>query len=449
MIVSVKDYGAGEGEALQTAAFQAAIDACFLAGGGEVFVPDGAYLLGGIRLRSRITLHLSAGAKLIGSRDPEDYFCQYEDTLEPYPPEQLSKAPRRANQGKLDDYKKYGSRWYNALIKAYRATDVAIIGEPGAVIDGNDCYDEMGEESYRGPHCICMAECENIRLSGYKIINSSNWAHSMWDCEKVDLGFVTVEAGHDGCHWRGCRDIHIHDCRFATGDDCVAGYNNDHVTVERCSLNTACSAFRFGGRDVLVEDCRVYGPPEHLMRWVLPLEDKIAGVHEVTDRHGWNTMLSFFTYASVKHYTEGREPNGNILFRNITIENVDRFMHYNFSGNEPWQSGCPLASVRFEAIRAVGIRMPLTAYGVPKTLLSLSFSDVRVSMAKGSETEPFLQGAHFKAIKFDRVTVENATAAAAIRSYSPAAPLIVTDSSFGGRDFAVTYPTEPFTCDPI
>lgn len=450
-VISVTEYGAVPNSTdLQTAAFQRAIDECFLAGAGEVTVPAGRYPIGAIRLRSHVTLHLLAGAVLVGSRDPEDYFIQYEDTLEPYPADQLSREERRANQGKLKDYCKYGSRWYNALIKAYRATDLAVIGEEGSLIDGNDCYDEKGEEAYRGPHCICMAECDNIRLRGYHIVNSSNWAHSMWFCRNVVLEQVAVDAGHDGCHWRHCRNVLIRNCAFATGDDCVAGYNNDNFTVEDCTMNTACSAFRFGATNALIQRCRVWGPPRHLMRWVLPLEDKIAGVHEVTDRHGWNTMLSFFTYASVEQYTKGfREYNENMIFRDITVENTDRFMHYNFSGNEPWQSGCALTGIRFENIRASGIRFPLTAYGVPDRPIRLSLSDVELSFAEGHESEPLIQGAHFKKIELERVRVPNATGGALIRSWSPAVPLDAKEVVFSARYEPAEYPTEPFTCDPV
>lgn len=41
-----------------TARVQAAIDACFLAGDGEVYLAGGLFTTGGLRLRSHVTLHL-------------------------------------------------------------------------------------------------------------------------------------------------------------------------------------------------------------------------------------------------------------------------------------------------------------------------------------------------------------------------------------------------------
>jgi polygalacturonase len=51
---NVRDFGAaGDGQALDTAAIQAAIDACAARGGGTVLVPAGGYVTGSLFLRSQ------------------------------------------------------------------------------------------------------------------------------------------------------------------------------------------------------------------------------------------------------------------------------------------------------------------------------------------------------------------------------------------------------------
>ncbi|HEY4722475.1 MAG TPA: glycosyl hydrolase family 28-related protein, partial [Anaerolineae bacterium] len=73
-LFNVRDYGAsGNGQTLDMLAAQAAIDACARQGGGTGFFPAGQYVIGSIVLRSHITLHLDAGAVLLGSEDPADY----------------------------------------------------------------------------------------------------------------------------------------------------------------------------------------------------------------------------------------------------------------------------------------------------------------------------------------------------------------------------------------
>jgi polygalacturonase len=73
-IFNVKDYGAkGDGKTLDTAAIQAAIDACHKARGGTVLIPAGIFLSGTLQLKSDVIFYLSAGGKLLGSTRREDY----------------------------------------------------------------------------------------------------------------------------------------------------------------------------------------------------------------------------------------------------------------------------------------------------------------------------------------------------------------------------------------
>src|SRR5205814_1635437 len=73
-IYNVRDFGAaGDGKTLDTAAVQAAIDACNHDRGGTVLVPAGDFLIGTIELKSNVTLHLAAQGKLLGSPRHDDY----------------------------------------------------------------------------------------------------------------------------------------------------------------------------------------------------------------------------------------------------------------------------------------------------------------------------------------------------------------------------------------
>ena len=83
MKYDIKNFGAKTDGTLCTEAIQAAIDAAFLAGGGEVTVPEGRFLTGGVRLRSNVTLHLLENAVLLGSTDPDDYCTYLLDKIEP------------------------------------------------------------------------------------------------------------------------------------------------------------------------------------------------------------------------------------------------------------------------------------------------------------------------------------------------------------------------------
>ena len=418
MKINIRDLGANESGTLQTKIIQKAIDECFFNDGGEVIIPEGNFLTGGIRLRSNVTLHLLENAKLIGSRDPEDYFEHFNDTLEPFEPEILSKERRASNQGIIVDYDKHGGRWYNALIRAYKAENIKIIGEKGSQIDGMDCYDEMGEEQYRGPHAISLIKCSNVYLSGYEIINSSNWAHCVWYSNNIEINNISVLAGHDGCHFKHCRNIYIHDSNFSTGDDCVAGYNNRNITVENCELNTACSAFRLG-------------------------------VHDVPKDNKWNYMLSFYTYFSVSHYTKDNPGNENVIIRDCKIENADRFLHYNFSGNEPWQSGSPLLDIKFKNISAENIRFPITFYADKEKHIEFEMENIDISMKEGFEDMPLIHAANFDLISLKNVNVKNAKGEVLIKKWTDDNNIITENVKFSDDYKLSELQTEEFICRAI
>ena len=182
---NITDYGAVESDLLQTKAIQAAIDDCFLAGGGEVVIPAGVYRTGGLRIRSNVTLHLLSGAILEGSRDPDDYNAWREDRLEPI--DVPDKEPAKYRSALRT------SRWNNAMIRAFDAHDFAIIGEPGSIINGMNCFDPSGEENYRGPHGINIWDCERVTLRGYTLRATGNWAHAIFRTKDLDIRGVTVQ----------------------------------------------------------------------------------------------------------------------------------------------------------------------------------------------------------------------------------------------------------------
>src|SRR4051794_5243953 len=73
-VYNIRDYGAkGDGKTLDTAALQAAVDACYHDGGGTVLVPAGNFHIGTVELRSNVTLHITASGKLLGSADGKQY----------------------------------------------------------------------------------------------------------------------------------------------------------------------------------------------------------------------------------------------------------------------------------------------------------------------------------------------------------------------------------------
>lgn len=438
---------------IQTKEIQAAIDACFLHGGGTVEIPEGKYLIGSIRLRSNVELHLLKNAVLQGSRDPKDYFGYLEDDVEPLSEDLITDCLWNRAENSLNKDRDYrfmripGSRWNNAIIRAIMAENVSIIGEEGALIDGSDCYDEWGEENYRGPHAIGMYYCKNIHFKGYCVKDSANWAHSLFYCGNILAENVTVLAGHDGFHVTVCNNIRIEDSVFRTGDDCIAGFSNVNVTVRNCELNSSCSALRFGGTNVVVENCRMYGPGKYLFRGSLTQEEKKTGVLSSPEGHR-NNMLSAFTYYSDYSVPIELQP-GNILIKNCKIDNADRFLHYNYSGNEMWQRNRPLESITFEDVEATNLRMPLTAYGDKDVRLRIKLNNVSVSFRNGFEAIDFIHACNYETIDIENVKLMNHRGNVIIRTWSEGNVTISNLICGCSKKSYVVKATEEFFATPI
>lgn len=421
--VQVTDFGAEKNsDTVQTDFFQKALDACFKAGGGEVIVPEGRYIIGDIRIRSNTTLHLMENAVLLGSLNPSDYQHINADVLEPLPEEQNTQAIWYTPSEWMKmggGFKKHlytaGSYWNYGMIRAAYAENIAIIGEKGSVIDGRNVFDPKGEENYRGPHGINMHFCKNVTFRGYTIQNTGNWAHAIFQTDAVLFDQLTVLAGHDALHTRACSNVNMMNCKLITGDDCIAGFDNLDVFIRNCELSSACSAFRYGGNNILVEDCVVYGPCKYQFRGNFSKEEKEAGA--VISEKGRNNMLSFWTNF-VTDDLPVRRPAGKILIRNCKVKNADRFFHLNLSGNEPWQRGTPPADITFENIEAEGIAMGLTAYGVEGSPMRLHLKDMTYSIREGSEDMPLLKVAYCDEICFENIKIKGFQGDALIQAWS-------------------------------
>ena len=423
-----------------TTIVQGAIDEVFLSGGGTVRLPKGDWHIGGIRLRSNVTLHLESGCRLVGSRDIEDYYILEKDTVEPVDPKLISHERWYQSDTIAKDtiWRFPGNRWNNALIRLYKAENAAIIGEPGSMIDGGNPYDPEGEEQYRGPLGINAIDCKRLVFKGYTTNNTGNWAHRLCDVEGFVFDGVTCLGGHDAIHFNGCDDAVIRNCDLRTGDDCFSGFDNHRVTVSNCHVNSSCSGFRFGGNDILIANCTVKGPGEWGFRGSLTLEQKKSGAPTPPGSSlGRRNMLSFFTY-----YSDGTHPIRDfarrITIRDCTVENVDRFLHYNYD-NEQWERGVPMTDITFERVKAKNILYPLSAYGARghDVKLKLTMKDCEISFRE--PVDEFVRGAHVGEISLENVKVEGVkTGAPLFRVWKEDLPTVKMEACSGlGRDVVV------------
>lgn len=308
---------------LDTDYIQQALDQC-RNWGGEVILGPGNWKIGSIRMYSDTTLRLQSGCHILGSRNFEDYRdWGFESTLA------YLRSPEIVSLWQLPpDY-------VNAMITAVEAENIAIIGELGSTINGQDCRNPFGEEGFRGPMGIVFSRCRRITLRGYTFTRCGNWAHQMDSCDDILMDDVRILGGHDGVGLHHSSNIIIRNCDFRTGDDCIAGYDLEKLLVQQCYLNTSCNCFRIGCRDLKVEGCRFWGPGEY--------------PHQISGRH--NTLFAFNYYSF--QYDRCRD-SGNWLITDCIFEDLDSLFHINH-GNCWDHDGSPLLDLTLENCTMTGI----------------------------------------------------------------------------------------------
>ena len=244
----VRSLGAtGNGTVKDTAAFQKAFDAC-AAGGGEVVVPAGNYLIGSVVIGSHTTLRLEKGAALAGSPDADDY--------------PLLQARW---EGRLREC-------HRALLCASNATQIAIVG-PGS-IEGNAALGNL--RNPRGPCLVEPVECQDVVLDGFSTQFVRLWSIHLVFCDGVVARNLTIRSRRnngDGIDVDSCRHVRIEHCDIDTGDDAIAlksgrgtegarmGRPTEEVVNTNCILGSAFAGVAIGSelsggiRHVVMEDC--------------------------------------------------------------------------------------------------------------------------------------------------------------------------------------------------
>lgn len=262
-ILNVLDFGAiGDGKTLNTKAIQNAVDACLK--GGTVYIPKGKFISGALFLKSDMTLFIEEGGVLKGSSDIQDYEPFILNRFEGW---EMKTYASLINAGELNRAEVYNVRNLSISGKG------TISGGGSAL--GNAMTKANGIRS-RG-RLICIMNGQNINIQGLRIENSPCWTIHYIYCDNVtlhDLDINSTARNGDGIDPDSSTDSYIFNCKFSTGDDCIAiksGKNPEGNVVNRPTKNiriTDCdfikghslaigSEMSGGVSDVFIQDCKI------------------------------------------------------------------------------------------------------------------------------------------------------------------------------------------------
>ncbi|MDO4330735.1 MAG: glycoside hydrolase family 28 protein [Lachnospiraceae bacterium] len=361
-VYSALEFGVvSDSEAIQTAQLQAAIDLVSSKGGGKLVLPAGRYRTGALQLRSQVELHLESRDTVLSfvSEDPQLHYPVVFSHWEATPCYNFS-----------------------PLIYAYEETDIAVTGE--GILDGGADQDHwwnwhhqvenawsadkpdlqledrkalrrmnmegvpvkkrvFGPGHYLRPNFVQPIRCERLLLQGFTLKNSPMWQLNPVMCKSLTVDGVTMSshgANNDGCDPESCSGVHICNCRFDTGDDCISlksGRDRDgrianipceDVLIEQNEFadghgGVALGSEMSGGiRRVLAMNNRFSSPN---LTYALRLKTNARRGGKVEDIILADSVMEHVHGAAVHGtmlYEDGRNGSDLPVFRNITIENI-------------------------------------------------------------------------------------------------------------------------------
>lgn len=250
------DYGGvADGEAMNTAAFSKAFQACSEAGGGVVLVPPGIWLTGPIVLKSDINLHLSSGALIRFSGNIDDYplvdswyegwkSIRCQSPVSGRDLENVAITGRGIIDGNGGNWRqvkkeKLTDPQWKSLLASGGATDGEGRWYPSEqsrkaneLVSKNGLPKEQTIENmapYRHflrPVMISLINCRIVLLEGVTFQNSPAWNVHPLMCEHLTLRNLIIRnpwfsQNGDGLDLESCRIGTITNCSFDVGDDAI------------------------------------------------------------------------------------------------------------------------------------------------------------------------------------------------------------------------------------
>jgi polygalacturonase/lysophospholipase L1-like esterase len=374
----VRQFGAkGDGNTLDTAAIQKALDECGKTGNGIVRLTAGVYLSKPIFLKSNTSLQLDEGAVLKATDDPNDFA-----------------NPQAKRAGDVFSF-----------INGVGLTNITIEGK--GTIDGSgakwwppikEAKKNKQPDPYRRPRLILLNNCVTVRIKDVTLINSPSFHLVPRDCEDVDIVRVTIKAPEDSPNTDAIDPI---DSRYVQISDCVLDVGDDDVAIKSGHIDSAHpnAASEF----TTVSNCTVLHG-----HGISIGSETIGGVRNVSVKN--------CTFENTDNGLRIKSPRGrggiveNITYSDITMKNVRPAItitcYYpkipQTDTNQPMTPTTPIfKNIKISNLKATSEKSAGIIIGLPESLVeNVVLENVQISAPTG------LTIRNAKGIKLNNVKIE-------------------------------------------
>ncbi len=383
----VTDFGAqGDDKTDCTAAINDAIRACSKAGGGRVVVPKGEYRTGAVHLLSNVNLHIEEGATLSFYTDPARYlphvFTRFEGTeYMGYSP--LIYAYEQENiaitgKGTLDGRAKLENWWSWKEGRDGSPPDNPTKDSLTAMADKGvpPGQRKFGDDNLLRPSFVQPYKCRNVLIEGIRVRRAPFWQVHPVLCTNVTVRGINVKShgyNNDGCNPESSRYVLIENCRFDTGDDCIAiksGRNTDgrrvnvpseDILVSNCKMKAGHGGVVIGSemsggvRNVFAEDCQMSSPD---LWYMLRIKTNSLRGGFVENVHVRNIKVGTIGKAAIRinfHYSDGDVGEfvprvSNVSVTDVTGDDIRQVLSLQGYERSPVQN-VNISNCRFKGVK--------------------------------------------------------------------------------------------------
>ncbi len=260
-------------------------------------------------------------------------------------------------------------------------------------LTGSTTSDRGGEGGSRGYHAVHFQRSKNIRIEGLTIQNSGNYALLFSDSTDLHLANISVHGGQDGLHIQACTNVNVDRADFRTGNDCLAGTDNQNVVVANSHFKTARNAFRLGVRNLHVFGCSFTGPGE--------FPDGITNM-DAEPRHTFGAAFVHFSPSD----RNPKHPSDNWLIEDCTMTALYAIYQYDHARGI-WQTGQPAKNIHFKNITASGVLQGLKVRGDEARSLHLTLENVSIALLESHAAQAVIRIADFGSLSISGSTLTN------------------------------------------